>query len=359
MTQRESRSGVRGTKQTNPMLARLCTILWWMWIGMLALVASSRFFAALAWPIDLLANVSYFVVLPAAITLLLALWRGRMIGGAVMLVVVLVGAWPVRFMLWPRGAASAASVASPRWELRVLEVNVKGSKEALDGLARIINRTQPDVVIVIEIPAFLEKHLLGAPGVKEQLHFVIAPDIGSPWRDMMMSRFPLHQLHFDGDASQYQGVFAFQRSCFVDAPGGRFLLSAMHPPSPREAQSWARGNEWTSRLAEVCRRFLLKPGVPVVIAGDFNTTPAGHRHRLMRSHSGLRPVDELGGWSGTWPSNWPGPLRLPIDRVWVSPDVQFISREVLEDIGSDHRPILVTLSLPGAAPAGEEPSDGR
>jgi len=342
------------------MLARVCTVLWWLWLVLLALVACSRFFSAMAWQVDLLANVSYFVVLPSALTVLLALWRRRTFVGAVAMVLLLIGAWPVRFMFWPRGAAGVASTtAAPRWELRVLEINVKGSKEALGGLAKIIDREHPDVVIVIEIPAFLEKHLLEAPGVKEQLHFVIGPEVGSQWRDMMMSRFPLHRLHFDGDAQRYQGVFAFQRSCFVDAPGGRFVLSAMHPPSPREAQSWARGNEWTSRLAEVCGQFLIKTGVPVVIAGDFNTTPSGFRHHIMLSHSGLKPIDELGGWSGTWPSTLPGLLRLPIDRVWVTPDVQFISREVLEDIGSDHRPILVTLSMPGAAPAGEEPSDGR
>ena len=341
------------------MLARLCTILWWLWLGVLALVACSRFFSALAWPVDLLANVSYFVVLPAACTVLLALWRRRRFAGLLALIIMLVGVWPVRFMLWPHGGMSLAPAASPRWALRVLEVNVKGSKEALGELAKIIDRVAPDVVIVIEIPAFLEKHFLVDLGVQEQLHFVIAPDVGSPWRDMMLSRFPLHQLHFDGDAQRYKGVFAYQRSCFVDAPGGRFVLTAMHPPSPRETPSWARGNEWTSRLAEVCGQFLIKTGVPVVIAGDFNTTPAGYRHRIMLQRSGLKPVDELGGWTGTWPSAWPGLLRLTIDRVWVSPEVQFISREVLEHIGSDHRPLLVTLSIPGAAPAGEEASDGR
>lgn len=341
------------------MLARVCTALWWLWLGLLALVACSRFFAALAWPVDLLANVSYFVALPAVVTSLAALWRRRKMATAAALVIMLVGVWPVRFLFWPRGGASVASAASPRWELRVLESNVKGSKEALDGLAKIIKRVEPDVVVVIGIPAFLEKHFLTELGVREQLPFVIAPEVGSLWRDMMISRFPLHQLHFDGDSERYQGVFAYQRSCFVDAPGGRLVLSAMHPPSPREALSWARGNEWTSRLAEVCGQYLIKTGVPVVVAGDFNTTPAGYRHRIMLKHSGLKPLDELGGWIGTWPNTWPGLLRLHIDRVWVTTDVQFVSREVLEQIGSDHLPMLVTLSLPGVASAGEDHSDGR
>lgn len=357
--QQESRSDVRGTKPKNSLRARFCTGLWWLWLVLLAVVACSRFFAALAWQVDLLANVSYFVAVPAALTVLVALWRRRRIVGAIALVIMLVGAWPVRFMFWPRGAAIVAGPGTPRWELRVLEANVKGSKDVLDALAKVIQREQPDIVVVIEIPSYQGKYLLEGLGLGAHWPFVISPDVGTQWRDMLMSRFPLHQLHFDGDTDRYQGVFAYQRSCFVDAPGGRFVLTAMHPPSPREAQSWARGNEWTSRLAEVCGQFLIRTGAPVVIAGDFNTTPSGLRHRIMRSRSGLRPSDELGGWSGTWPSTLPGPLRLSIDRVWVTPDVQFISRQVLEDVGSDHRPTLVTLSLPSAAAAGAEPSDGR
>lgn len=339
------------------MRRRIATALGWLWIVVLALVAFSRFFGSLAWPVDLLGNVSYFVALPALLTLAVTLLQRRKFASAAVFIIALVAAWPVRSMLLPHG--SGAVVASPgRHVVRVLEANVHGSQRGLDGLIALIDKVQPDVVIAIEVPPGLEGYLSENDTVKAHLPFAIGPERGMLWRDMMLSRYPMHRLHFDGDAQRYTHVFAYRRSCFVDAPEGRYLVSAMHPPSPREAESWQRGNEWTSLLAELCTRHLLATGVPVILAGDFNSTPSGYRHRIMLTESGLRPSDDLGGLAGTWPSDWPGPLRLTIDRVWVSPDVQFVSREVLGDIGSDHRPILVTLSVP-SKPVGEVGEDGR
>jgi endonuclease/exonuclease/phosphatase (EEP) superfamily protein YafD len=165
----------------------------------------------------------------------------------------------------------------------------------------------------------------------------------------MFSRHPMRRINFDQDPEdfeRYKFVFALRRSVFIDSPAGRFLLTADHPSSPRTRQTWQRGNEAVRLLSEVCQRFLTTANVPIVIGGDFNSTPAGWRHRYIESHAGLKPSDQLGGLTGTWPSDWPGAFRLTIDRVWASPDIEFVDRQVLEDIGSDHRPILITLRLP-------------
>ncbi len=339
------------------MCRRVAAALGWLWIMLLALIGVSRFFAAWAWPIDLLGNVSYFVAIPALLTLVVTLLGRCKSASLVIFVTAIIAVWPVRWMLLPHRGGTAAAPAGQHL-VRVLEANVHGSQRALDGLIAMIDQIQPDVVVAIEVPPGLEGYLTENPIVKANLPFAIGPEPGMLWRDVMLSRDPLHRLRFDGDLDRYMHIFAFRRSCFIDAPEGRYLISAMHPPSPREAASWQRGNEWTSLLAEVCRGQLLATGVPVILAGDFNSTPSGYRHGIMLKRSGLAPSDVLGGLTGTWPSDWPGPLRLTIDRVWVSPDVQFVSREVVGDIGSDHRPSLVTLSVP-SAPVGGAGGDGR
>lgn len=329
------------------------------WLLLLALVASSRFFAALAWPVDLVANVSYFVAVPLALTALLALWRRRWAMMAAAVALSVMASWPIRFVLFPRIVDPTVVGAPGRHTVRVLEANVGATQQGLEGLIALIEEVEPDVVVAIEVLPGLERSFVERSAVRERLPFAIAPEPGLLWRDMMLTRWPLHKLKFDGDSERYKHLFAFRRSCFVDAPGGRFLLTAIHPASPRDVNSWQRGNEWTALLAEVCRHQLADAGVPVIVAGDFNTSPSGYRHRIMLKGSGFKPLDELGGLEGTWPSHWPGPLRMTIDRVWVSPDVEFVSREVLRDIGSDHRPILVTLSLPGAGALPPAAEDGR
>ena len=356
MAQRQEKVASRGTgpvvEAIHPLklwLGRCIAAVWCLWLLVLTLVAVSRFFANQAWAIDLVANVSYFIALPAALTVVAALWRRRLGYAGCALLVTLTAFWPVRWMIRP--ASTPPTAPASRHEVRVVVANVHGSQQALDGLIALLGRVQPDVAVAIEVSPGLESYLSENPVVREALPFVVGPERGMTWRDMILTRHPMHRLRFDGDDERYKFVYAYRRSCFVDKPEGRFLFTAAHPASPRNVSVWAHGNEITSLLAEVIQAHLLPVGVPVVVGGDFNATPSGRRHRIMLDRSGLRPVDEIGGITGTWPSDWPGPLRLTIDRVWASPNVEFIRREVLEDIGSDHRPILVTLSLP----RGEEP----
>ncbi len=328
---------------------RCCTAFWCTWVLLLTFASASRFLASLAWPIDLLANVSYIAAVPAALTCIgaLAARRGRL--AALSLAAAITAVWPVRSMLLPPRAPAAAAVApADRHFVRVLVSNVQGSKSALDNLIPILVREKPDAAAVIEVLPGLEGYLADNSEIREVLPFVVGPERGMTWRDMLLSRYVLHRLRFDGDFERYKFVYAYRRSCFVEKPEGRFLFTAAHPPSPRDATAWARGNELTALLAEVSRAHLLPSGVPVVVGGDFNATASGHRHHIMLDQSGLRASDVLGGLAGTWPAAWPAPLRLTIDRVWASAEIEFVARQVLEDIGSDHRPILVTLSLPRA-----------
>lgn len=76
-------------------------------------------------------------------------------------------------------------------------------------------------------------------------------------------------------------------------------------------------------------------GRPAVIAGDFNFW-------------GPPVVGMLEGWrravrGRTWPAERP---RNQIDHVLVRPTVEVLEGEVLDDVGSDHRPIRARLRIP-------------
>lgn len=76
----------------------------------------------------------------------------------------------------------------------------------------------------------------------------------------------------------------------------------------------------------------LGDGPPTVVAGDCNFWATGVR-RLM-------PGWRLAVRGRTWPARWP---HSQIDHVLVSPGIEVLEREVLPDIGSDHRPVRVVL----------------
>jgi endonuclease/exonuclease/phosphatase family metal-dependent hydrolase len=82
------------------------------------------------------------------------------------------------------------------------------------------------------------------------------------------------------------------------------------------------------------RRGLPPPERPTVIVGDFNLW-------------GPAVTAMLPGWrravrGRTWPAHRP---HSQIDHVLVRDDVEVVVAEVLDEVGSDHRPVRVTLRL--------------
>lgn len=73
-----------------------------------------------------------------------------------------------------------------------------------------------------------------------------------------------------------------------------------------------------------------------LLLGDFNAAPWGHVMQKIATKGG---VSLLTGSGGTWPSNLPKQMRIPIDHMAAGPGLQFVKREVMAPAGSDHVPV--------------------
>ncbi len=284
-----------------------------------------------AWPIGALA---------AILALLLRRWKAALILSMVSLGLGLpIIAPALRFRL----------ELAPTADLSLLLCNAQGLGGTEDALAAAILRESPDVVVLVEVYDAMANRLAARPEIALLYPHTVLPRRGLAWPIVILSRFPLHELTLElppgGDLDAYQQLFAFRRSQIVDAPAGRFILTAVHAPSPRTDETWANGNEVVAMLAELYRHRLLPLDRPTLIAGDFNTTPLGGRASLLRKLSGLHCDAAVHPFAGSWPDRLPSPLRLPLDQVWHSTDTVVTARTVLEDVGSDHRPVLLHIAL--------------
>jgi endonuclease/exonuclease/phosphatase (EEP) superfamily protein YafD len=81
---------------------------------------------------------------------------------------------------------------------------------------------------------------------------------------------------------------------------------------------------------------------PVVVMGDFNSTPFSRIHTTIIEGLGFSRLTSL----PTWPARMGFP-QLAIDHVFVSPGLRAISSERIGDsAGSDHFPISIVLAIP-------------
>ncbi len=131
----------------------------------------------------------------------------------------------------------------------------------------------------------------------------------------------------------------------VDGDGPRIVAVHAVAPIRWELRNWRSDLDW---LAEQCA------GENVIMAGDFNATVDHFAGRgvdggdLGRCRDAAMQADA--GGLGTWPTDVPELLGSPIDHVLATPGWEVDAFRVvgeLDGAGSDHRPIVATLSPAG------------
>jgi endonuclease/exonuclease/phosphatase (EEP) superfamily protein YafD len=127
----------------------------------------------------------------------------------------------------------------------------------------------------------------------------------------------------------------------IDHPSGAFTVAGTHfvwpyPAGPQKAQ--------TQTLVKTLARF---PRDTLILTGDFNSTPWSFAlHRRDKALGMERRTRALASWpSGrfTRVASAPFPV-LPIDHVYAGKAWKTVKVERGPALGSDHRPVVVTLT---------------
>lgn len=93
---------------------------------------------------------------------------------------------------------------------------------------------------------------------------------------------------------------------------------------------------------QALERLLARQPGPVLLAGDFNTPPAGSGPRLLRTRLQDTFAEAGLGWGLTFPATFP---LWRIDFVWASREWEVGSARVGPGGASDHRAALAVVSL--------------
>lgn len=128
----------------------------------------------------------------------------------------------------------------------------------------------------------------------------------------------------------------------INIDGRSLSVIGTHPLPPVNSEYVGSRNRQVAALGELVRN---TPG-PLVVLGDLNMTSWSPYFRDLIEQTGLRDSRKGFGVQATWPEAIP-PLSIPIDHALVSPEIAVSDRRVGENIGSDHRPIVVDFSLSG------------
>jgi vancomycin resistance protein VanJ len=224
--------------------------------------------------------------------------------------------------------------------LRVMTFNVHQRNEHITSIVDAIVAEDPDVVALQELVPSVSERLAAALEERYPYHTLRSdqPVEGQG----LLSRYPLEMV-------SVESAYRFQ-SAVVQTPGGRVTLLNIHTPSLFPIgwrKDWQRQREFVEELVAQIR------GIegPLLVVGDFNTTPQSENYRLMRRYLRDAFVDSGWGLGFSYPATPKFGIRLPwplvrIDYIFYNDHLAPHETWVLkENGGSDHRPLVSVLRI--------------
>lgn len=235
--------------------------------------------------------------------------------------------------------------------LRLLTCNVLMENRAFDRWLEMAREADPDVILTVEADEAWARFILESLG--EAYPYRVSRPQDNCYGMILLSRLKLidPEVRFiveDDTPSIHTGVEL--------RDGQRVFVHGLHPKPPEPL----RGQHATPRDAElvvVGREIDEEDDRPTVVAGDLNDVASSHSTKLFLRLSGLLDPRMGRGFYNTWNARsrfW----RFPLDHVFHSNTFRLVSLRVLEDIGSDHFPVLIELSHEPDAPA-EQPEPDK
>jgi vancomycin resistance protein VanJ len=237
---------------------------------------------------------------------------------------------------WPAGAGT----------LRIATYNVSPEPQ-VDHVARLVDRTGPDVLLVQEVLPEAQDALVGAVPALPYHHFTTvntrAPGGGGT---AVLSRFPIVAVQ------PLEGLPRTSRPAdFVslDTGDGVITVASLHLASPcgtcrgrdgLAARVRALERDAQVRQVETQRIVAALPPGPLVVGGDLNSSTFNVPRRQLLS-TGLRDLHRAVGAGG-------GFTRFGLFRIdWLlaSRDIVPLREWVEPRDGSEHRPVMADVAL--------------
>lgn len=243
--------------------------------------------------------------------------------------------WPY-MPVAPAETALARHDADPRSCFTVLGLNVLQSNRDYAATIAMIERERPDVLLLMETDVRWATAL--APVLSRYPHRLLRP-IDNTYGMIFATRLPVKEARmvaiFDRDTPTLYAQ--------LETRAGRaFAYVGLHPRPPRPDQDTAVRDAKIERAALA----IAHSPLPAVAMGDFNDVAWSHTTQLFKRVGGFMDPRAGRGSFATFPAGHVA-LGWPLDQLFVTPEFAVRRLDVLENVGSDHRPLAAALCLMG------------
>jgi endonuclease/exonuclease/phosphatase (EEP) superfamily protein YafD len=236
--------------------------------------------------------------------------------------------------------------ADPDATLSVLCANVLMSNRKVEGLRRLIEENDPDLIFTAETDVW--------------------------WHQALAHLETSHPFHVRQPQDNTYGMLLYSRLELLDAriqflveddvpsvharvrlrSGKEVELRCLHPRPPAPGES-SRSTERDAELLLVGKEIKALQR-PAIVCGDLNDVAWSRTNDLFCLISGLLDPRIGRGFFHTFNSKWIW-MRFPLDHVFHSAHFRLVAFRRLRHWGSDHFPVFIKLSYEPDAEFKQEP----
>lgn len=217
--------------------------------------------------------------------------------------------------------------------LTLLVSNIRMDNTDKERFLDLVKKYEPDILLINEPDQAWTTSIETLEG---DFPFTMKYPLGNTFGMLLLSKFALSESSINfivkDDIPSFYTKITLPSGILIDFYG-------VHPMPPMPGTpSYERDTELL-----VIGKKIRESLNPTIVAGDLNDVGWSVTSKLFRKYSRLVDPREGRGLFNTYNVNIPF-FRYPLDHIFYSIDFGLLTLEKLEDIGSDHYPLLIRLN---------------
>ena len=287
--------------------------------------------APLYWVFDIFSSYVPIFTAASVVTILLLVFYRRFMQAAI--IFVLVGYLSITLVIQylPPEKPVTSPLDDRSTKLSVMQVNVNFRNTAYQKLLDSVGEERPSVIVINEATPGWSAEL--ETSLKSEYPYFITESSETYQGMIVVSQLPIRMY----DVIRFSEASAPILKVEFREPA--MTLFAVHALSPVSEQ-WALERDG---LLHSLVPILEQTDGMIIVAGDLNATVHSTAIRGLLHDANLHDARRGFGWNATWMRN--PPLAAAIDHVLYRGSAEVRDVRVLPDIGSDHRPLLVDMTI--------------
>ncbi len=223
-------------------------------------------------------------------------------------------------------------------KLGILLANVLIENKEAPKLLEIINDTDPDLILVMEVNSWWISELKEL--YKNYPYFIEYP-IDNAYGIALYSKFKLE----DDEIKFFNNDSVPSIHTKIILPSGKEIqFHGMHPVPPVPSSKYPDNVGENEVALMKTGKMVAKDSLPSIIAGDFNDVSWSQTTRMFENEGNLHNVRIGRGFNNSFNAKSIF-LRWPLDHYFVTKEFSLLKLERLPEFGSDHFPMYAEFVL--------------